>query len=288
MAILNHSLAYNRFKKNHTDINIFYWQAILTRKIAERSTSFIPGNIKFVDFLCDPRHNAAFDFQEWKGRTNDLENWVRLNTLLASNSYFERYIYEITATAFMKTPSLLDPSTSKTGLSLLKSGIDFPRIKTTSENFTRGEWITRVNNIINFFPIGHIITPSEINKLEVIRRFRNRVAHSFGTNALDLQYPNQFIRGTSSIVLHEPNLKDYLELFHYLAEKIDNEIFSTNVGNFELQILWHDRDLTRYPRQSYIEQNCVMMKKLIVDSYNVSSFRRRQLMPVLREYESIP
>ena len=183
-------------------------------------------------------------------------------------------------------PSLLDPHNTVTGLTVLKDGRDIPNLGSTCSTFITDTWWNRSHSLKCYFPVNRIFSNAIIKKLEGIRRTRVKVAHYFGTDAIDLSSPVQFKKDLVPMSLHEHNLKDCLNLFHRLAEQIDN-IMLADIHDFELQILWHTRDITKYPRQSYLEENCAMMRRLITQSYNVPSFRRRQLEPILREYESV-
>ena len=124
IPFLRQSLAYRRFKDQQTLCSDFYWYNILTRTMACKYS---------INYKEDDNPNLALEnnnihfpdtFDKWKKNIKNTENWLRLNVLLVSNSYFEQYFFEIVNILLSSRPSLLlgDHETIN-GVHFLKLGI---------------------------------------------------------------------------------------------------------------------------------------------------------------------
>jgi hypothetical protein len=218
-------------------------------------------------------------FLDWKRGIPGHENWVRLNTLLASTAYLERYIYEITLLAFSSDPGLLiGKSRTVNGVHFLKNNIQVRGIDVI-EQFTKGSWYTRMKHMQKYFACGHI-QRNTIDTLEKIRLMRNRIAHRFGREFIT--DASQFTSGhTDTVHLTEKRLKAYLQTINDFARDIDSLIYNQHVGNFEILLFWHNWDRKESHRAW---NNWTDARKL---RYGIENYIAKGSLPAIRTLETI-
>jgi len=194
------------------------------------------------------RH-LEYSFGIWKSKIDSSENWVRLNSLLILNSYFEQYFYETITLALANRPSLiLGDMNTINGVMFLKQGISIPQLNQIAEQMTKGGWHKRYSLFRNTFNLN-ILSDLEINKLDEIRNIRNQIAHRFGKK-FKSDYILFFDR-EEQIHISEKRMLSYLQFIEQTALKIDSNIINY-IGNFELLILWHNRDVRLAPKPGQV------------------------------------
>lgn len=238
------SLAFSRFINDHTQNNEFYWHVVLTRMLAcKYSAGINPDDVIAKSPIIVHKESFRFphQFKDWKKRISDKENWIRLNALLASTSYLEQYIYEITLLAISNDPGvLLGKSRTVNGVHFLKNNYKINGLNTV-DNFTKGTWPSRYKQLKKYFVFFSEIDEQKINALEKIRIIRNKIAHRFGRDFVtDMAH---FTRQSEvSVRLSENKLKEYLGIIKDTAEIIDLNLYKNHVVNFEIILYWHNWD----------------------------------------------
>jgi len=230
------SLAYGRFKEQHTRCSEYYWHHILTRKMACKFSRGVSVNDDPNFLLGGNNFHLPHTFKQWKTEISETENWLRLNILLVSNSYFEQYFFEIINLLLASRPSLL-LSDMKTvnGVYFLKNNIIPPAINYFCENITKGSWSKRNKLLENLIHLD-CFSENDIGILDKIRKIRNKVAHRFGHDFVsDI---NCFFLPHPPDRLSEERLLRYLEFIEKTAQNIDSKLYPF-IGNYELLLLWH-------------------------------------------------
>lgn len=285
--IYKKSFALGRFTNDHTLNNEFYWHVILTRQLAcKYSINLDPKEI--VETSAHVRHPERYRFPhkflDWKKKISDKENWVRLNTLLASTAYLEQYIYELTLLALSNDPGLLIGKTRvANGVHFLKNGIKIKGLEII-EKFTKGTWNSRYKYLKDYFVFDTEIDKDKINDLEKIRKLRNKIAHRFGRDFVtDL---NHFTKPAESPErISEARLKTYLKTINETALFLDSNIYKNHVANFEIILFWHNWDKKEKHKSWGNWTDARKLKYGLMKHINGQYVSTKQIAPIVKYYE---
>lgn len=287
--VLDKSLALNRFTNDHTVNNEFYWQTVLTKILACKfSASLNPDDI-VLESPHVKNHPEPFrfphKFNDWKNKISDHENWIRLNTLLASTSYLERYIYEISVLSLSNDPGvLIGKERTVNGVHYLKSGIPVKGLEIV-EYFTKGSWHQRYNYLKSYFIFTNKIEKEKIDTLEKIRIIRNKIAHRFGRDFVtDI---NHFIKGIDPPErISEDRLKKYLGLIKDVVDILDSNIYRNHCGNFEIILIWHGWDKKENHKAWSSWSDSKKLTYYLKKYFRLQPITEKQIKPIITYYET--
>jgi len=242
--------AYSLFKKHHTELNSLYWSYAPTFKHAYKATKGLAISDKASTVFALPAPDDTrinLTLKEWSDNFNSFDNWVRLNAILSSLSYFEVYMRTIIQNALQSDPGVIYSSShSIDGIKLVKtlSESSYKKKLAFDEEVracTRGTWSERTNYYKVIF--GHIpqLLENNISTLDNLRKLRNGVAHTFGRSADDYNIP-LIIKPKPFQTCSIERLRKSLGLIEKLAQSIEHDLSSIHIGEFESLLFYHRWD----------------------------------------------
>lgn len=242
------SFAYSRFKEHHTEINDLYWSLVPVAGFAEYLARHAPLGATPTSLFHVSGVNArrvSPDLNGWQRNFSDFQNWVRLSSLLSALSYFESYFSTASTLALRSDPLLrFDQSKALDGTIWLKKRVK-DDVSTYVTPLVKGEWPTRISAYRGLFGTIPSTLQNEIGRLDQMRLLRNGVAHSFGRDARFFEDP--MIHAGQPARLSEQRLQEWLSTIEACAEAVDQHLFPSHIGEFEL--IW------RYHRWRYEPRN---------------------------------
>lgn len=241
-----YSYVYRLFVKHHTDMNSLYWAHVPSSGFAQgtfrRAIKNEPSltTQKAFSLIGANAFRVNSDLNGFSRDLNEFDNWTRLNTLVAVLSYFETYLSSVVSLAIESDLGLLYSIPKKIdGVMVLKHGgqEDYSFFN-KSEEVTKGEWSQRSSNFKKIFKSVPSIITDNVSSLERMRKLRNNVAHAFGRDIGETR-----ARETMDILpmarLAEKTLQKYMELILNIAKAVDQQLFPTHIGEFELIHFYH-------------------------------------------------
>lgn len=238
----DYSFAYRLFSGYHTYMNNMYWsyapvfhysRNIYRRAISE-NTDITTHEIFKVDRRNKDGRRVISNAKQWSHNNTEFDNWTRLNTLVAVNSYFEIYLSTIVSLALESDLGVLySISKEVDGIKVLKYGtIDDYSFFDKSEEVTKGSWDSRISNYKKIFKYSPKVLDDNIGDLERIRKLRNKVAHSFGRD-IELSRARETKQNLEIERLSLKRLQKYMGIIREVARGIDNHLLSSHIGDYE-------------------------------------------------------
>lgn len=234
------SFAHLRFKEHHTEINDLYWSlapaAGYTDHLARHAASGSTPEGLFHASGPNARRIAP-TLNEWRSNFANFQNWTRLSSLLSALSYFESYVSTASTLALRSDPLLrFGQSKAVDGTSWLKKGVR-DDVSARVVPLVKGEWPARISAYRDLFGAVPALLQQQVGKLERMRQLRNGVAHSFGRDPAFFEDP--MVHAGEPTRLSEKRLQDWLAIVEACAEVIDNHLFRSHIGEFELIWRYH-------------------------------------------------
>lgn len=232
------TLAFDKFRKHHTELNDLYWTYAPAAHHAARHIkgSTVPPATSF-HFTREPRRVPP-TAGEWEKRFKDFDNWVRLSSLMSLAAYFEIYVRSVVSLALESDPGvLLGKPRVVDGVSLLKTRKDYSYAE-SAVACVKGSWQERRAAYKDFFGFIPPSLETHSGELEEIRKLRNAVGHMFGRIG---EFEN--IRDTpdapASERLSESRLQKFLGVVMDVAQEIDAHLGAQHIGQYEALLLYH-------------------------------------------------
>lgn len=173
----------------------------------------------------------------WQRNFSEFQNWVRLSSLLSALSYLESYISTV-ATLALRSDPLLRFHQSKTvdGVTWLKQSVP-DDVAGQVLPLVKGEWPKRLGAYRMLFGQVPPAVASLVSDLDKMRQIRNGVAHSFGRD--HDYFVDPLVPSGSATRLSEKRLQVWLSVIETCAESIDEHLFNSHLGEFELIWRYH-------------------------------------------------
>lgn len=254
------SIAYRLFSKDVAELNDFCWHAQGTINHAKKAISPLADREEIrqvVDYGADTGRRADTLVGHARSGYADVENWVRLSTVVCLASLLELFVRRIVVLTLESDPGLLiHRSKVIDGVELLKRG-DVCDHAEHVENCTTGVWSKREEGLRRVFGVRLAAVFDNLAELQAIQTLRNSVAHDFArtTKAKDFwyldpaqAYPQPMTRISSS------RLQNLMRVVGLVGEALETQA-AHHVGSFELFRFWHLFVTERSnPKHKHVEQ----------------------------------
>lgn len=234
------SFAHQRFKEHHTEINDLYWALAPAAGYTDYLARHAPVHIKTDELFHATGPNArriASSLDQWRTNFAEFRNWVRLSSLLSALSYLESYISTVSTLALRSDPLLRFGQTKTVdGTAWLKRSVS-DDVSSWILPIVKGEWPARTRAYRNLFAFVPHELDDNMASLEQMRQLRNGVAHSFGRDSSFFEDP--MVHAGQSTRLSEDRLLRWLSIIESCADAIDDHLFRSHIGEFELLWRYH-------------------------------------------------
>jgi len=231
-----------RFRQHHTELNQFYWAAVVAGQYAERSSkSAAPGDstVTHFGFSSPDGNRVPRTIAQWVTRFREYSNWTRLSAAMALASCLEMYIQATVTLAVESDPGVLIRAPRKVdGVSLLKAGADYGQ-RDAALPIVKGTWQARIGHYRKLFGVVPRVLQDSLPELERLRQFRNSVGHAFGRD-LDAGTPLVELEAAPLQSLSEDRLKKWLGLTASVVGAVDRHLRVVHIGAYEVIRLYHD------------------------------------------------
>jgi hypothetical protein len=240
---LGRTFALRTFNKCETEINRHFWSFKVISDyagyIARQQKQKNPAAITTAVFNATgpDAHRIPATVSDWLLARDELENWLRLSSLVSASSYLEVYLRQVVLCSIMSHPCCRFGSTRAVdGTFFLKARVEIP-YERDLERVTKGDWAARFAAFRDLFEdVPQSLSP-HISILEKVRKIRNSFAHGFGRD-LDVPSPISMI-GPTTRISHNTLLK-HLGVLSKAAESIDKFLLAKFIGAFEVVYFYHE------------------------------------------------
>ena len=251
-------------------MNSLYWAHVpassLTQKTYRDAKKTNPNQTtqQLLNLSGPNAFRVSGSLNAFSNHLKEFDNWTRLNTLVAVLSYFETYLSSVVSLSIESDLGLLYSIPKKIdGIMILKhNGDNQYSFFDKSELITKGTWDKRISYYREIFGTAPAILTSSVTELEKMRKLRNNVAHAFGRSIEETR-----ARDTFEILpierLSEKRLQKYMEIIRKISKAIDNHLFKTHIGEFEIAYYYHKN------HSSLTTNNKAMELKAKINSLNV-------------------
>lgn len=255
------------FQKYNDELERMYWSHALGgtfvyKMLGKNKANWTDAVTDHFEFESVHNKKLFNDLKDWSNSSNQFDNWVNLNALIAISSNLETYMASVISLALesdpgvlLKSPRIID------GVSILKNvtgGISF---ESQIVNCTKGTWQSRSNSYKGIFNKLPEIIENKMGDLDKIRNIRNMVGHAFGR---DIEQARQ--HGVKDIIPMESLSKErtlqYQKLIWSVAKSIDIHLFYTHIGEYQAISFYHKL----YPslnKDVHIGERSIALKKAI-------------------------
>lgn len=245
------SMPYSAYNSYNSELRQMYramlssHSYVYTSLKEDRGAKWEDAPSHFFKFDSDVKKTNAFftDLKEWSRAYNKLQNWNNLNTLLAICANFETYLVGIIKLSLESDVGVLyGMSKELDGIKAIKLGKQFDF---TAEiiSCTKGDWSSRISHLKQYFGVVPTILETNISQLDIMRRTRNDVAHSFGRNINAAQEIHK-LQKVDSISMSNRQVLKYWKLVDNCVREIDNQFFKQHVGEYQLLYFYYLNELT--------------------------------------------
>ena len=234
------SFAYARFREHHTEINELYWSlapaAGYTDYLARHASAGTTPDALFHATGPNARRISP-SIDQWRLHFSKFQNWTRLSTLVSAMSYFESYISTVSTLALRSDPLLrFGQSMVVDGTSWLKANVP-DDVSARIVQLVKGTWPARLSAYRGLFGHAPPQLTNRLSELERMRQLRNGVAHSFGRDPAYFEDP--MVPAGEPVRLSERRLLGWLSIIEECAEAVDDQLFRSHIGEFELVWRYH-------------------------------------------------
>jgi len=240
------SVSFRLFERDHTQINEIYWCSVsekgffdhIYRNTKKQKVPETPHQILKINELHKGSKNIRNVLPEWDYQRKNMSLWIRMNTLLSLNSYFELYLNRITHLAQESNPGLfLGADKVVDGAHILKTNDwNDAYLPNYGAEVTKGTWSQRLAALEKIFGIRLPMARAEELKLDKNRILRNKIAHYYGKDIDDLSILNFESQRPASLT--EVTLLAYMKLIYDVAEEVDGQMIQ-HIGDFEIVRFYH-------------------------------------------------
>lgn len=231
---LKYSLAYWYFKKDFTSVNDLFWLLECQSDLFKHMLEVYNIETPLSDIIKIQRKNLSKypkNLEIYNDRFLNFNILSYYYIVVCLCSSFEVYIKSIFSAALTYNPILLDGCASFDVMKYIKYGnAQFDkRMKKKLDNFTKGTWDTRAKNIMNTFGVLNAVFSQDIiDKLDILRKYRNSASHTFMKELDSIDYTSIF----SAIEMQKisnTDIIDAMTTIYNIANKIDNLIVDDNI-----------------------------------------------------------
>lgn len=257
------SWSFKIFKKQNKELTDMYIAHILAQ------TSLDENKIENNEH--EEYSNNFKNFQSWKNSFNQLDNWIKLNAIIAMSSILEMYMIRIIQLALHSDMKLWNEDT-RDGIKLHKEGKHKNEGNTKADKATSGQWSRRINNFEEIFQEIPKIFEIKKNMLEDIRKIRNNIGHSFGANLDNSKKQYDDLIPLEIIKLEHNDIIKYLKLTYSVARDIDKQLMKNHIGTYQYLKFYHElrkNKLELKDKEVYIQAQ--ILKKEIAKKGYISS-----------------
>jgi hypothetical protein len=252
LPLLGQTLARWRHRKDQAELNSRLWVGVLERDfLVQRAKSMSdsdgPPAIS-LDVKTDADGNIGHNMKELRRRIGAAYTWERLFTLLMAVSALERYMLASTTAAIESDP-LLTPGFPKRLDGLLLKKMDLRISQPSLTPVVKGEWAGRIATLERLFgSVPQQLKDAE-GELEKIRKMRNAIAHSFGSDDGNSLLPPSvsLISGARADRLAQPRqglslsrLLSWLGLLNDISLAMDEQLTAQYIGDYETAAIYLD------------------------------------------------
>ncbi|SDG10122.1 hypothetical protein SAMN05216241_105132 [Limimonas halophila] len=212
-----------------------YWASVSASEFADYKARHADQVSNAHDIFCVSGGNARRvprDIDNWRASFSNFKKWLRLSCLVMAHSYFETYMRNIISLALYSDPGIhFNKPKLIDGINLVKYGGSLD-VEDSVKRLVKGAWEDRIMNYEALFSRAPDKVKNNQEKLDELRKKRNRVAHHFGRmeNVTDKLID---IESGSAEGISEENLKRALELFGALVADFDQQLMENHIGSFE-------------------------------------------------------
>lgn len=232
------------FRNDLTQINTYCWnsQGVLNHAEKLIASSKQTGPISaLIHYGKDLGHRANTPIPDALKEYKEVENWVRLATVVFAASGLELFVRRAVRLSLLSDPGLLiGRPQAVDGVSLLKAG-NLPKMEERVTPCTDGVWSARETAIASIF--GRRIPEifNNLSELQFLQSLRNSIGHDLARTARrkDFWYldPEQAEPQLVERVSPE-KVQNLLRLVGLIGEKLE-ETARSHIGSFELFQFWH-------------------------------------------------
>jgi len=253
-----YSMALARFRRDFTTLNDYYWGAAA-------SISAVGGKLRHLKDSDDFRSQlglASSRFEKplghvtsvFGGQVRRSEEWHRRAVLVMLASALERYLATVTTLAAASNPTLSRAPHLLDGLALLK--YDVQTVTHDVVDVVKGDWNSRSAAFSRLFGPNPLLHDA-ISAFERMRRDRNAIAHSFGSqSAAEVLSPHAMLlvgagrtaNAYGEISVSEKRLVKLFNRVHSVVEAVDRQLMAEQIGSYEVAALYieWERDPTAF------------------------------------------
>lgn len=273
----DYTYAYKIFNRYHTYMNSLYWSyapafaySQMTYSKKKKEGGKLPETLDLFNLSGKDTERVASNLDDWSRHFKEFDNWTRLNALLSVNSYFEIYLSSVVSLAVESDIGLqFSASKSIDGLTIVKNAnskkYSFFDI---SRETTVGEWSKRRTRFKQIFGSAPQELTTYERELEIIRRIRNSVAHSFGRDIEKSRSRSQIdILEIQSVSLK--TLQKYMNVIRTVARSIDKQLLDSHIGDYEAVFYYHEIKAT-LPTNNYVKEFKRKLNSLYVKQKSIS------------------
>lgn len=241
---MERTFALRAFNQHETEINRHYWSfKVISEYAGYLARQKISSDKSFQTAALF--HSTGPDavripltVTDWLDARNDLENWLRISSLVSVISYLETYLRQVVRSALMSAPMARHGVASAVdGTHLLKLGKEIP-YEDDIRGVTVGDWNARAEGFRSLFGTIPPAITANLKRLEAIRRLRNMYAHGFGRDSEVIPEPSAMAPGTMARLSSDRFLKD-VGIVSKVAASVDELLLQKFIGNFELLHFYH-------------------------------------------------
>lgn len=203
--------------------------------------------------------NTKLTLKDWSDGFNIFDNWTRLNTIMATCSYFETFLSSIIIESIESDPGILfGVPHAIDGIKLLKSNRPLKENEFVQKitDCTKGDWNSRISGIKRLYPgIPKKCFDNHLSGLERIRKLRNDVAHAFGR---DIEASRNYKAITIAPMhsISSEKCTKYRTIMTDIAKNFNDYLMNNHIGNFEPLQYYHKI----YPEIENLNKGVKMMR----------------------------
>lgn len=253
--------------------------------LKKESASWVDPATQYFEFE-DKREELFKDLKDWSNSFNHFDNWINLNVVMSISANFETYLASVISLALKSNPGIVyGASKMVDGVSILKKGIA-TKLDFNSQilSCTKGDWSSRTASFEKIFGDVPDILKRKIGQLELIRKLRNKVGHSFGRD-IDEAREHVFKKIIPTETLSREKTYQYQKLLWSAAKSIDVYLLENHIGTYQALSFYHLRHQTMR-KDVHPSIRAVDFKK-IVGRTGVQSASKQFYKDLVNYYESL-
>lgn len=254
--------------------------------LGEEGASWADPVDAWLTFVPPKKAGIFRDLKDWSASYNAFDNWINLNSIVATSSILETYLATVVRLALESDPGIvLGRSRLVDGVHLLKAG--------KYENFrfgekvvacTRGDWQSRISGFATLFGEVPSAIQDSLGDLEAIRNLRNSVAHAIGREIEDSR-----LHGAKAILpirrISNALTNKYSAVMTRVAKAVDAQLLERHIGDYEVLHFYH-RLAPKLKAKKHPSERAVALKKEI-GGFGAVARGKDYCKGVVEYYESI-